>query len=86
MGRVRTRQWESRIIDIDVLLCDDEVISTKELIVPHPFLHEREFVLRPLADIAPDLVHPVFDETIAELLCLVEETGVRKVEDLVLTV
>jgi 2-amino-4-hydroxy-6-hydroxymethyldihydropteridine diphosphokinase len=86
MGRVRTRRWESRSIDIDVLLCGEELISTEELIVPHPLLHEREFVLRPLADIAPDLVHPVLDESIAELLSHVEESGVRKVEDLVLTV
>jgi 2-amino-4-hydroxy-6-hydroxymethyldihydropteridine diphosphokinase len=86
MGRIRTRRWESRSIDIDVLLCGEELISTEELIVPHPLLHEREFVLRPLADIAPDLVHPVLDESIAELLCQVEESGVRKMEDLVLTV
>ena len=80
MGRVRREMWESRVIDIDVLLCGDEVVSTKDLIVPHPLFHEREFVLRPLSDIAPHIVHPVLDENIAELLAFVPESGVRKME------
>lgn len=84
MGRVRSKRWESRIIDIDLLIYESEVISTMELMVPHPLLHEREFVLRPLADIAPGIMHPVLEETIAELLCRVEESGVRIVEELVL--
>ena len=84
LGRVRSKRWESRVIDIDLLTYENEVISTIELIIPHPLMHEREFVLRPLADIAPEMVHPVLEESISELLCRVEKSGVRKVEDLVL--
>lgn len=86
MGRVRRAQWESRVIDIDVLFYDNEVMSTKELTLPHPLLHEREFVLRPLADIAPDLVHPMLDESIAQLLEEVEPGGVERLDDLTLKV
>jgi 2-amino-4-hydroxy-6-hydroxymethyldihydropteridine diphosphokinase len=86
LGRVRKDHWESRPIDLDVLLCDDEVISTKDLMVPHPLLHEREFVLRPLADIAPDLIHPVLEEKVADLLLHIDETESRRMDDLVLAV
>ncbi len=82
MGRIRKERWGSRLIDIDVLLCGDHVLSTKELIVPHPLLHEREFVLKPLSDIAPEFVHPILDETVAEMLDHVERTCVRKMDDL----
>ena len=82
MGRVRRKRWESRLIDIDVLLCGDTVLSMKELIVPHPLLHEREFVLRPLFDIAPGFVHPILDETVAEMLDHVERSCVCKMDDL----
>jgi 2-amino-4-hydroxy-6-hydroxymethyldihydropteridine diphosphokinase len=86
MGRVRSGRWESRIIDIDVLFCGDEVISTKDLIVPHPLLHDRAFVLMPLAEIAPGLMHPMMNASIEELLEETDASGVRKMENMVLSV
>lgn len=70
MGRSRDESsgYSSRIIDIDILFYADQIIQTKSLKIPHPYLHERNFVLEPLCEIAPDLVHPVLELTIAELL------------------
>ena len=68
MGRIRTRRWGERLIDIDLLLYGEQIIELPHLIVPHPFLVERNFVLAPLADLAPDLRHPVHRRTIRQLL------------------
>ncbi len=68
MGRKRTRKWGARLIDLDVLFFNDNVIDDKILTVPHPRLHERNFVLIPLMQLAPDLKHPVFQLTVRELL------------------
>ena len=68
LGRVRRDKWEPRTIDIDLLLFGDQIISSQELVIPHPLMHERRFVLEPLAQIAPDAVHPVLQMTIAGLL------------------
>ena len=67
MGRERTEKWGSRTIDIDILFYGDEVIIEPDLTVPHPHLHQRKFVLEPLAEIAPDYVHPVFNKNILAL-------------------
>ena len=82
LGRARGKSNAPRPIDIDILFYDDQVIETPELVIPHPRLAERAFVLIPLDEIAPDLVHPVSGKTIRELLQGVTETqGVLKWEN-----
>ncbi|OHD54074.1 MAG: 2-amino-4-hydroxy-6-hydroxymethyldihydropteridine diphosphokinase [Spirochaetes bacterium GWF1_51_8] len=72
LGRVRTYRWGPREIDLDILLLDRMVLylpnRKNPLIVPHPDMHKREFVLKPLCEIAPEAVHPVLRKTVRELL------------------
>ncbi len=75
MGRVRTRRWEARVIDLDLLLYGTRRIREKHLWVPHPHFHQRRFVLVPLMDLEPELVHPVLGVAIAELLNGLEVEG-----------
>ena len=67
MGRVRLRHWGERNIDLDLLLYEDVVLDTEELKLPHPDMQNRDFVLMPLAEIAPELVHPILQKSIEEL-------------------
>jgi 2-amino-4-hydroxy-6-hydroxymethyldihydropteridine diphosphokinase len=68
-GRVREgKQYSSRIIDLDILLYNNKIMETKVLEIPHPKMHERRFVLVPLVEIAPDIVHPVLKKSIRDLL------------------
>ena len=69
LGRIRkSDQYDSRMIDIDILFFDNQIIELENLTVPHPRILERKFVLMPLAEIAPTLVHPIFQKTIGQLL------------------
>jgi 2-amino-4-hydroxy-6-hydroxymethyldihydropteridine diphosphokinase len=77
-GRKKTVRWGPRVLDIDILLYGDTVLKSDTLTVPHPGMHERAFVLVPLADIAPDALHPVFGTTVSQLLSSVDTSGIRK--------
>jgi len=77
LGRRSTFRYGPRQIDIDILFYDDLILETPALILPHPRLHERAFVLAPLADIAPDLLHPRLGKSVRELLAEADRTGVE---------
>jgi 2-amino-4-hydroxy-6-hydroxymethyldihydropteridine diphosphokinase len=69
MGRIKNvDEYEDRIIDLDILLFDDLIINSDDLIVPHPKMQERMFVLKPLAEIAPEKLHPIEKKTIKQLV------------------
>lgn len=76
MGRTYksvNRQYKDRIIDIDILFYDDLVINEDDLIIPHPLMQERLFVMQPLSEIAPGFVHPVLKKSIKELLIVLQQ-------------
>lgn len=75
MGRIREIKWGERSIDIDVLYYNNEIISTENLVVPHPFIQERKFVLVPLCEIAPVFIHPKLKQSNLELLEKCQDSG-----------
>jgi deoxyguanosine kinase len=69
LGRIRCQPgYESRTMDIDILLLGDEILDTEYLVIPHPRMHLRRFVLEPLCEIAPGLIHPLIGQTVKEIL------------------
>ena len=76
-GRIRPPvvRYGPRVLDLDILLYDARVLETRTLVVPHPRMHERRFVLQPICDINPDIVHPVLHRTMADLLGRLDEDG-----------
>ncbi len=75
LGRVREERWGPRVIDLDLLFYEQQVIDEAELQLPHPRLHERRFVLTPLADVAPDWLHPLLNMTPGRMLESLPEEG-----------
>ena len=78
MGRVRAGKYGARTIDIDILFFNNEIINSDHLTVPHPRLHERRFVLEPMNEIAPELVHPVLNQSISEILAHTNDRSIVK--------
>ena len=68
MGRKRLDRYGPRVIDIDILLYDQEIHQSAHITIPHPELQNRRFALEPLQELAPDLVHPIFQQSVSELL------------------
>jgi 2-amino-4-hydroxy-6-hydroxymethyldihydropteridine diphosphokinase len=79
VGRTPTYHWGPRLIDIDILLFGDSIVDTPNLVIPHPQMHKRPFVLVPLASIAPEAVHPLLGYSMRELLQHVDTTGISPV-------
>ena len=81
LGREQNIRWGPRLIDLDILFYDDLVLASPPLVIPHPRLHERAFVLVPLADVAPDLIHPVLKQSVRDLLVAIEAQGIVRFGD-----
>jgi len=76
VGRVRnTIRFGPRILDLDIIFYDDLIIDTPELKIPHPRMHERHFVLKPVCDISPEMMHPVLKQSMQSLLDGLDKTG-----------
>ncbi len=79
LGRVASVRWGPRAIDIDILLFDNLVLHSEQLTIPHPHLHQRGFVLVPLAELAPRLQHPVLAQTMEQLVAALQDTDIKLV-------
>lgn len=79
LGRKASFQYGPRLIDIDILFYDDLVLDSPSLVIPHPRLHERGFVLLPLMDIAPDLIHPVIKKSVRELIAFCNVSDITRI-------
>jgi len=77
LGRTPAEKWGPRIMDIDILAYDQLILHTQSLTIPHRFMEQRAFVLAPLNDIAPEWRHPKTGASVAEMLALVDRSGVR---------
>jgi 2-amino-4-hydroxy-6-hydroxymethyldihydropteridine diphosphokinase len=77
-GRERGERWGPRLLDLDLLLWGEDLVERSGLRIPHPEMHRRRFVLEPLAELAPDLVHPISQKTIVALLETVRDQAVRR--------
>jgi 2-amino-4-hydroxy-6-hydroxymethyldihydropteridine diphosphokinase len=75
LGRVRAERWGPRRLDLDLLLYNGEVIFSPDLVVPHPEMHRRPFVLAPLAEIAPQAWHPILQKSVGDLLAELDPAG-----------
>lgn len=78
MGRVRVRHWGERSIDLDILFYDNLIIKDAQLTLPHPDMQNRDFVLLPLVEIAPNFIHPVLGVTMRELLSNLKNGAEKK--------
>ncbi len=81
-GRIRDRANESRTLDLDVLLMDDMVLHDPDIAIPHPRMHEREFVMIPLTEIAPRAIHPTLNHTMADIAAGLDDQGVRRLGEI----
>jgi 2-amino-4-hydroxy-6-hydroxymethyldihydropteridine diphosphokinase len=80
LGREQNFRWGPRRIDLDILFYDDLVLGSPPLVIPHPRLHERAFVLVPLVDLAPDLIHPVLRRKVRDVLAELDRQGIIRFE------
>lgn len=76
MGRSRKQKWEPRLIDLDILFYDHDIIKEDGLMVPHPHLQERKFTLVPLSEILPDYIHPILNKSMQDLLTEINDDSI----------
>ena len=79
LGRQKIFRYGPRLIDLDIIFYEDKVIDSPPLIIPHPHMAERGFVLMPLADLAPDFRHPILGDSVSDLLSKVDTDGIIRV-------